>query len=222
MKYNRGFTIPELIVVIAIISILSGIVLFNVSAASQKSRDADRQADLKTLQSAIELYKQRYGRYPARCTNNQSWSGQIGTQFACRDGSSQYIVGLAPEFIPALPSDPKLNGNDSGYVYAVNTAGTVYKLAARRTVESEVVDYDHSLKSCDVDGTSRTTTSDNRQFYTTAPICNALITTGSKPDACQANNTTFQTTYAVWGGNAGGSGNTVGSSVDNTEELVCL
>jgi prepilin-type N-terminal cleavage/methylation domain-containing protein len=198
MKYNRGFTVAEIVVVIAIVSILASVVIFNAVSGSKRSRDIDRQADLRTVQSAIELYKQRYGRYPARCANSQSWSGQLGTQYACADGSGQYIVGLAPEFMPSLPKDGRLPDTNSGYVYAVNAAGTVYKLAARRAVETEQVSYGHPLKSCDADNTSQTT--NQSQFYLTAPLCNALITTGSKPNHCQENDSTFRTSYAVWGG----------------------
>jgi prepilin-type N-terminal cleavage/methylation domain-containing protein len=97
MKYNRGFTIIEMIVVIAIIGIIASVVFFNVVSGTKKSRDVDRQADLRTLQSAIELYKQRYGRYPAQCTRAVPglagvWSGQPGTDFACVTGE-QYIMG---------------------------------------------------------------------------------------------------------------------------------
>lgn len=242
MKYTRGFTVAEIVVVIAIVSILASVVIFNAVSGSKRARDVDRQADLRTLQSAIELYKQRYGRYPAQCTRANpgaagSWSGQPGTNFACVTGE-QYIMGhidttdydrdgntterftFAPEFIPSLPMDTRLPDANSGYVYSVNGNGSVYKLAARRTVESERVTYNHPLKSCDANNTSQTT--NQAQFYATAPLCNALMTTGNKPNHCQENDATFQTSYAVWGGNAPGSGISVGSSADNTEDIVCL
>ncbi len=241
-SWCRGFTVAEIVVVIAIVSILASVVIFNAVSGSKRSRDVDRQADLRTLQSAIELYKQKYGRYPERCTPANpglagSWSGQSGTNFACVPGE-QYIMGhidvddydrdgntterftFSPEFIPSLPKDGRLPDENSGYVYAVNGKGTVYKLAARRTVESEQVSYSHPLKSCDADNTSQTT--NQAQFYSTAPICNALITTGNKPNNCQENDSTFRTSYAVWGGFAAGSGITVGSSADNTEDIICL
>lgn len=242
MKNNSGFTIAEVVVVVGIISILAGVVIFNAVQGNTRSRDIDRQADLRTLQSAIELYKQKYGRYPAQCATANpvsagGWSGQPGTSYACVPGE-QYIMGhidttdwdrdgditerfaFAPEFIPTLPIDKKIPDANSGYVYVVNGAGTVYKLEARRTVESEIVTYSHPLKSCDADNTSKTT--NQAQFYSTAPFCNALITTGSKPNQCQESDTTFKASYAVWGGNAAGSGITVGSSADLTEDVICL
>lgn len=236
MKYNRGFTVVEIVVVVAIIGILASVVIFNAVAGSTRSRDVDRQADLKTVQAAIELYKQKYGRYPAGCNNPGTWSGQPGTIYACPSGH-QYITGhvdttdwdrdgnvteqfsFAPEFIPVLPIDKKLPDTNAGYVYAVNTAGTVYKLAARRTVEADTLSYSHPLRSCDVSTNTAQTTN---VAYTTAPLCNRLISTGLKPSHCEATNSTFLSSYAVWGGNAAGTGTGAGSSVDNTEDIVCL
>lgn len=237
MKRTKGFTLIELIVVIAVISILSSIVFFNVSLASKKSRDADRQADLRTLQSAIELYKQKYGRYPEGCNGPNQWAGQVGTSYACnrnntiytqfigtgqyifghqdtndwdRDGNSTEIFSFTPEFIPALPTDKKLNGVTSGYVYTTNTAGTVYKLMAKRSVESEVVDYSHPFKSCDVTNSS------------TGVCDNTVGSGGSTPTHCLENNANFRITYAVWGGFASGpAGTQNGSSEHNTEIIIC-
>ncbi len=233
MRNSRGFTLIEVTVTVAIIALLSAGILFGISEASQKARDADRVADLRTLQSAIELYKQKYGQYPARCPNATppvagGWSGQLGTDYACASGN-QYILGLAPEFISALPRDPKLNGTQSGYVYTVNPTGTVYKLMAKRTVESETVTYDHKLKSCDVTDSGQVTCSDATQpseFGNSAGMCDLgmcdrVYDSYSKPEWCSASDVTgrFQTTYAVWGGYA--VANTEQEVARLTEDVVC-
>lgn len=143
-RTNSGFSLVELLVVVSIVSILSAVMYFNISAGSAQSRDVERKADLRTVAAALELYKNKNGRYPAGCRgatlvhNITVWSGQSGTNYACPSGN-QYIVGLAPEFIPSLPTDPRLNGTDSGYVYTVNNSGSVYKMMALNTVETESV-----------------------------------------------------------------------------------
>jgi len=53
---SRGFTLIELLVVIAIIAMLSSVVLSSLNSARQKSRDARRLADIKQIQTALELY----------------------------------------------------------------------------------------------------------------------------------------------------------------------
>jgi general secretion pathway protein G len=53
---QRGFTLIELMVVIAIIGLLSAAILSSLSTANQRGRDANRIADMKQLQNALELY----------------------------------------------------------------------------------------------------------------------------------------------------------------------
>ena len=57
---KRGFTLIELLVVIAIIGLLSSIVLASLNTAREKARDAKRQGDLHSLQTAIETYYTTY------------------------------------------------------------------------------------------------------------------------------------------------------------------
>jgi prepilin-type N-terminal cleavage/methylation domain-containing protein len=172
-----GFSLVELLVVISIIGILAGIVYASVSGMGAKGRNADRQADLRNLQIAIEKYKDKNGRYPAM-------GCPVGTDgLSGENDCSQYISGLTPDFISALPHD-KNRGTNTGYAYITNTVagntGTVYKVLAVNSVESEVVTASHKLMSCD----------------TTVDICNSSCTGGA---------TRFAKTYALWGGYADAS-----------------
>jgi type II secretory pathway pseudopilin PulG len=182
-----------MIVVVTIIMLITSVGLYQYNKASQRSRDADRQSNLSKVQAAIELYKQRNGRYPAGCNSPGAWSGQLGTSYACSNGDSRYIVGLAPDFIPTLPQERRLNGTDSGYVYTVDTAGTVYKFEARKTVESHDVTYFDSMKSCDIE-----IASDGGE--TGGGICADTYPDNSKPANCELTDDRFKKSYAVWGG----------------------
>jgi len=137
----------ELLLTISIIGILLTIITIGFSGSQAESRDAKRQADLRTVEAALALHKQKYGNYPQGCNTAGSWSGQSGTSHACV-GNSEYIVGLAPEFIPELPRDPRAVSGDQGYAYLVNAEGTVYKFMARNSVESDDLSYDHPFQSC--------------------------------------------------------------------------
>ena len=83
LKNTRGFTLIELLVVIAIIGILSSVVLASLNSARQKSRDARRIADVKQLQTALELYYDTNTPYPVALSD------------------------LDPTFIPNVPVDPQ-------------------------------------------------------------------------------------------------------------------
>mgnify|MGYP001024830460 CR=1 FL=1 len=62
---QKGFTLIELLVVIAIIGLLASVVLLSLNSARAKSRDAKRLADVRQIASAMELYFNDSGAYPA-------------------------------------------------------------------------------------------------------------------------------------------------------------
>ena len=63
-KNKKGFTLVELLVVIAIIAVLSSIGVVSFRGARRKANDGKAQADLRTIQSAVELYSAEFGMYP--------------------------------------------------------------------------------------------------------------------------------------------------------------
>jgi len=64
MKKIKGFTLVELLIVIAIIGILAAIVIVSVNEAKKKARDVKRIAELKTVQNALEMYYDEHDEYP--------------------------------------------------------------------------------------------------------------------------------------------------------------
>ncbi len=111
MKKNKpGFTLIELLVVIAIIGLLSTLSIVALNQARARSRDARRLADVKQIQTALEMYYNDLGGYPASITAG----GSIAT------GSVVYM-DIVPK--PPLPADGTCTG--SGYV------STAYSYAAQ-------------------------------------------------------------------------------------------
>jgi prepilin-type N-terminal cleavage/methylation domain-containing protein len=210
-KVSAGFSLVELLVAISIIAILTAVGYVNFKDSTEASRDADRRADLRNLQSALELYKNKNGRYPEGCRGPGTWSGQADSAYACPPGA-QYIIGLAPEFISTLPIDPKgLETPTSGYMYTVDSEGSVYKLMVKNTVESEIVTYTSEFKSCDATDSS-------------SGICDATHPSNNKPSWCQENNAQFQSSYALWGGYANVAPNLSNANIlieRRTEDVIC-
>ena len=62
---KKGFTLIELLVVIAIIGLLSTLSVLALNGARARARDAKRIADIKQIQTALEMYYNDNNSYPA-------------------------------------------------------------------------------------------------------------------------------------------------------------
>lgn len=71
---HRGFTLIELIVVISILAILSGVLVPRVTNHMKSARDARRLTDIKAVRNAIESYFMDKGEYP-HANANSSYGG---------------------------------------------------------------------------------------------------------------------------------------------------
>lgn len=105
-----GFTIIELLIVIAIIGILSALLLSNFIGIRQRARDAQRKADLRQIQAALEIYRSDQGNYPVTASFP-----------AC--GAALVVGGNT--YMQKVPCDP-LNTGQSRYTYI--SGGTTYTL----------------------------------------------------------------------------------------------
>ena len=65
MKYQRGFTLIELMIVVAIIAILAGILIPNFTHARAQAQTAACEANLREIATAFELYYSDNQVYPA-------------------------------------------------------------------------------------------------------------------------------------------------------------
>ena len=63
---RAGFTLVEILVVIAIISLLAGVVLLNVAPQIGMGSQAAAKAQIQVLSSAATTYRMAHGRYPSQ------------------------------------------------------------------------------------------------------------------------------------------------------------
>jgi prepilin-type N-terminal cleavage/methylation domain-containing protein len=135
MFSQRGFTLLEVLVVIAIIGLLSSVVLAAFTDARMKARNAKRLADMDQIYKALYLYQETYGCLPhTTMTANNNCPGHGATYKQWDSGSwdysSQNLNSGDGEFMSFLrssgmmagrvPVDPVNNetGDDvNGYAY---------------------------------------------------------------------------------------------------------
>lgn len=127
-KSRGGFTLVELLVVIAIIAILAAVVVLviNPLELTRRTRDAARVADLGNLQTAINVAVQEAtdsgaailckdtGSYPCEGRSQIETRNSNGTGWVKVDVSAQKSVSL-----PTLPVDP-INDATHHYTYCAD------------------------------------------------------------------------------------------------------
>lgn len=133
MNRTAGFTLMEMLIVVAILTMLAGILVPVLEDAASSGREARRAADLKSVQAALEGYKRANGVYP---TTSGAWQGDGTNNGGMGYDAAGYIPGLAPNFIPRLPKDPDSQYPNATAGYAYRSDGTDYKFILEGTPES--------------------------------------------------------------------------------------
>ena len=64
MRKQRGFTLIELVIVIAVLGILAGIAIPRFLDSTASARGSKLVGDLRTIDSAIMIYQAKTGSYP--------------------------------------------------------------------------------------------------------------------------------------------------------------
>jgi prepilin-type N-terminal cleavage/methylation domain-containing protein len=133
MKRNHsetGFTLVEILIVVAIIGIMAALVMTSLSAGQKKARDAIRKDDLAKTKLALEAYKGLHGDYPTT-------SGWV------KSTSCQWINGLSEYFPSCMPQDPLNQGTLDPYgAVGQNNGGYYYAYIYRPTVDTTAKGYD--------------------------------------------------------------------------------
>jgi type IV pilus assembly protein PilA len=125
-KLQAGFTIIELLIVIAIIGILATLVLTNFQGAQAKGRDTVRKNDINSIYSKLEEYYNENGGYP---DGNLSTAVLGGIDAGALNDADGNAIKYAGGFITST-SAPTLTPTNTGaggeYIYAAfgcTTAG---------------------------------------------------------------------------------------------------
>lgn len=109
---RKGFTLIELMIVIAIIAILAAILVPNFIRARAQGQLTSCKSNLKNIGTALEMYAtDNLGRYPK--------TGEAGTKLTTEDGTQQAYL----KTIPTCPSAGMIT-----YKYEASSNPDVYTL----------------------------------------------------------------------------------------------
>lgn len=112
-KLESGFTIIELLIVIAIIGILATLVLTNFQGAQAKGRDVTRKSDINSLYQKLEEFYNENGGYPDGALTVTNLAGTDAGAFLDADGGDIVETFTASATKPTLTQTNTLE-----YAYA--------------------------------------------------------------------------------------------------------
>jgi prepilin-type N-terminal cleavage/methylation domain-containing protein len=127
VKPSRGFTLVEVLVVIAIIAVLAGLVMYVFNSGEKKAVIEHAQSELGQLEVAIDTYHARYGFYPPSGGNSQvnplyyelmgttAGASGAGTNFTTLDNISTVTASTMQSVfgVSAFVNCTKGSGDDS-------------------------------------------------------------------------------------------------------------
>lgn len=117
-KVKKGFTLIELIVVIAILGILAAVLIPKFTSFTDDARKNSAKSEAKTCQTAVSSYYAKYGKWPTSATADVTNLKECGLPGAVTIG------GTAPSITATTDGSFTYTSKD-GYTVQVSADGSV-------------------------------------------------------------------------------------------------
>ncbi len=134
-KKQQGFTLLEILLVVAAIAILAGIVIVAINPNKQlgDTRNTQRSSDVNALLNAVYQYSiDNNGNLPSGIAGQAKVFGTAGSGITCTASSTAATAGLnlsadlVPTYLVSIPSDPMTgSGADTDYYIYQDANGRV-------------------------------------------------------------------------------------------------
>lgn len=162
---RQGFTLIEILVAISIVAVVMGAIITSAVAVRRSGRDAQRQSDLRSLQSALQNYYADQNFYP-----NSPASNNISTGYtSITNCTSRTSCTVSQTYLSLTPTDP----SSIQYKYkAVMDAGS--GKATECTGSANTNSCQFYILCAQLEGTSPQSGTQNSD-------CSSLFTANSKP-----------------------------------------
>ncbi|MCF7906663.1 prepilin-type N-terminal cleavage/methylation domain-containing protein [Patescibacteria group bacterium] len=130
-KNNKGFTLPELMVSMSIIGAIGAMSADKLDSLIPTARDTQRQANIRQVQTALEIYHLYNNKYPETGFCNEPT--ERGWDILEKELSKKNEKDI---YIPRFPNDP-LDNNEYYFSYCSN--GEIYKISYKLEGEGDKV-----------------------------------------------------------------------------------
>lgn len=130
MTNKKGFTLVELMIVIAVIAILATISLFGVQAAQKSARDTQRQQIMNGIRASLERYNGDNSSYPNTGFTTMLNALTTGTYMSvpvdpgCTSGKVTYPTGASTaDWVPCTGVTYSYTKGTNDYTLVLNKEG---------------------------------------------------------------------------------------------------
>lgn len=128
---SQGFTLIELMIVISIIAVLTGVVGGNYLTSRVRARDAERKSSMQQISKALELYFNDYKRYPSSDNGRITPHEEPGSVLLANplNWGQTFLDNNNTVYMKQLPSDAQAPSRQ--YFYEVDPTGLKFRLYSR-------------------------------------------------------------------------------------------